>query len=199
VYRDDKGKVLGVFAAARDITALKQASEYARSLIEASIDPLVTISPEGKITDVNKASVEVTGLPREQLIGTDFSDYFTEPDKARAGYQQVFSQGFVRDYPLAIRHTSGRITDVLYNASVYRDDKGRVLGVFDSRRLRPGAGAALVRRTAGRADGPAGSFPGGVGRARSSSNRAKRLLPGRPGIADQRDPPRPCPAGLDRS
>jgi PAS domain S-box-containing protein len=91
---------------------------------------LVTISSEGKITDVNEASVQATGVPREQLIATDFSDYFTEPDKARAGYQEVFSEGFVRDYPLAIRHISSRITDVLYNASVYKDDKGKVLGVF---------------------------------------------------------------------
>jgi PAS domain S-box-containing protein len=109
---------------------LAQASEYARSLIEASLDSFVTISGQGKITDVNEASVQATGVPREQLIGTDFSDYFTEPDRARDGYEQVFSLSFVRDYPLAIRHTSGRITEVLYNASVYRDDKGQVLGVF---------------------------------------------------------------------
>src|SRR5574343_1562561 len=107
---------------------------YARSLIEASLDPLVTISATGKITDVNEASVEVTGVPREKLIGTDFSDYFTEPEQARAGYEQVFSQGFVRDYPLAVRHVSGRITDVLYNASVYRDHNGEVLGVFAAAR-----------------------------------------------------------------
>jgi len=106
------------------------ASAYARSLIEASLDPLVTISSEGKITDVNEASVQATGVGREELIATDFSDYFTEPDKARAGYQKVFSEGFVRDYPLAIRHVSSRITDVLYNASVYKNDKGKVLGVF---------------------------------------------------------------------
>lgn len=134
VYKDDKGEVLGVFAAARDVTAQKQASQYARSLIEASLDPLVTISPEGKITDVNEASVEATGVPAADLIGTDFSDYFTEPEKAREGYEQVFSRGFVRDYPLAIRHVSGRVTDVLYNASVYRDDRRRVLGVFAAAR-----------------------------------------------------------------
>ena len=55
------------------------ASQYARSLIEASPDPLVAISPEGKITDVNEATVKVTGVPRNKLIGTDFSDYFTDP------------------------------------------------------------------------------------------------------------------------
>ena len=67
---------------------LRAASLYARGLIEASLDPLVTISPEGKITDVNEATETATGVPRNQLIGTDFSDYFTEPELARDGYRQ---------------------------------------------------------------------------------------------------------------
>ncbi|MBI2818251.1 MAG: PAS domain S-box protein [Acidobacteria bacterium] len=134
VYKNAEGNVLGVFAAARDVTAQKQASQYARSLIEASLDPLVTISPEGKITDVNEATIKVTGVHRDRLIGTDFSDYFTEPDKAREGYQQVFAEGFVTDYPLTIRHHDGRLTDVLYNASVYKDARGNVLGVFAAAR-----------------------------------------------------------------
>ncbi|MBI3023543.1 MAG: PAS domain S-box protein, partial [Thaumarchaeota archaeon] len=134
VYRDAAGRVRGVFAAARDVTETKQASQYARSLIEASLDPLVTISPDGKVTDVNEATVRVTGVSRRQLIGTDFSNYFTEPGKAREGYQQVFKEGFVKDYPLTIRSTTGKLTDVFYNASVYRDEKGNVLGVFAAAR-----------------------------------------------------------------
>ncbi|MDI1232854.1 MAG: PAS domain S-box protein [bacterium] len=117
-----------------DITVQKQSSQYARSLIEASLDPLVTISLEGKITDVNEASVKVTGETKEKLIGTDFSDYFTEPEKAREGYKQVFEKGFVSDYPLTIHHKNGTLTDVLYNASVYKDDNENVLGVFAAAR-----------------------------------------------------------------
>ncbi|MBB3169602.1 PAS domain-containing protein [Simiduia aestuariiviva] len=134
VYKDTRGNVLGVFAAARDVTAQKEASQYSRSLIEASLDPLVTISPEGKVTDVNEATIEVTGLPREKIVGTDFSIYFTEPDKAREGYQRVFDEGFVTDYPLTICHKNGKLTDVLYNASVYKDTRGNVLGVFAAAR-----------------------------------------------------------------
>jgi len=134
VYRDSRGNVLGVFAAARDVTSQKQAAQYARSLIEASLDPLVTISGDGKITDVNEATIRVTGVPREELIGTDFSNYFIEPEKAREGYQQVFAKGFVTDYPLTIRHRDSRLTDVLYNASVYKDSRGNVLGVFAAAR-----------------------------------------------------------------
>jgi len=134
VYKDSHGKVLGVFAAARDVTVQKQAAEYARSLIEAALDPMVTISPEGKITDVNEATIKVTGFQRNKLIGTDFSDYFTEPAKAREGYQQVFSKGYVTDYPLTIHHKNGTLTDVLYNASVYKNTQGDVLGAFAAAR-----------------------------------------------------------------
>jgi PAS domain S-box-containing protein len=131
---DDDGHIIGVSKIARDITTQKQASQYARSLIEASLDPLVTISPEGRITDVNQSAIRVTGLTREELIGTDFSDYFTEPEKARETYQQVFSKGFVTDYPLNMRHKHGKQTNVLYTASLYKDVRGNVLGVFATAR-----------------------------------------------------------------
>ena len=90
-----------MFAAARDITeskraekALQAAGAYNRSLIEASLDPLVTISAEGKITDVNTGTERVTGFARKELIGTDFADYFTDPSRARAGYRTSLSRWF---------------------------------------------------------------------------------------------------------
>ncbi|HVP96079.1 PAS domain S-box protein [Methanoregula sp.] len=114
--------------------ALKKANAYNRSLIEASVDPLVTISPDGTISDVNEATIRVTGFAREELIGTDFSDYFTEPEKAKAGYESVFRDGSVTDYALEIRHRNGTVTPVLYNAVVYRDAAGNVTGVFAAAR-----------------------------------------------------------------
>jgi PAS domain S-box-containing protein len=139
--RESDGIVGGIVLSLINVTervqsqaALRTASWYARSLIEASLDPLVTISADGKIMDINEATELVTGVPRKDLIGSDFSDYFTDPEKARAGYEQVFSTGSVRDYPLAIRHTSGRIVDVLYNSSLFKNEAGEVRGVFASAR-----------------------------------------------------------------
>jgi len=109
--------------------AKRHESQYARSLIEASLDPLVTINPEGKITDMNQATANITGITREKLTGTDFFDYFTEPQKAREVYQEVFAKGSVADSPLTLRHKDGKLTDVKFNGSVYRDDRGNVLGV----------------------------------------------------------------------
>jgi PAS domain S-box-containing protein len=115
-------------------TALRAAERYARSLLEASLDPLVTISHTGRITDVNLATEAATGLGRERLIGSSFSGYFTEPELAEAGYRKVLEEGAVSDYPLTIRHCSGRAIDVLYNATIYRNEAGEVQGVFAAAR-----------------------------------------------------------------
>src|SRR5688572_13434868 len=106
--------------------ARTQESQYARSLIEASLDPLITINAEGKITDMNDALATITGVSRECLIGTDFGIYFTDPQKAREIYMEVFAKGFVKNYPLTI--IDGELTDVLFNGSVYKDINGKVLG-----------------------------------------------------------------------
>jgi|GEM_PF-621058 len=136
-----EGQPLGRRASNRDITtqklaeeALERANAYHRTLIEASIDPLVTISADGRISDVNSATEKVTGYRRDELIGTNFSDYFTEPDRAMAGYQQVFQDGLVKDYELEIQHKDGHVTPVTYSASVYRDESGKVVGVFAAAR-----------------------------------------------------------------
>lgn len=106
-----------------------QASRYARSLIEASLDPLITISAEGKIMDMNQATASIIGLTRNEITDSDFFDYFTEPQKAREVYQKVFAMGSVADSPLTLRHVNGKLTDVLFNGSVFKDDDGNVLGV----------------------------------------------------------------------
>ena len=116
------------------LQALHQTGAYTRSLIESSLDPLVTIGRDGTITDVNAAAETATGRARQELIGTDFSTYFTEPEKARTGYLQVFDEGSVRNYPLEICHRDGRTIPVLYNAALYRDEAGQVVGIFAAAR-----------------------------------------------------------------
>jgi len=134
---EEKGKLLAKLGVAKIELAFQGAQKenqvqdlsnmnYARKLIEASLDPLITISTEGKIMDVNEAMVKVTGVNRERLKGTDFKGYFTDPEMASRIYKEVFSQGFVADYPLTI--IDGKLTDVLFNGSVYKDEDGNVLG-----------------------------------------------------------------------
>ncbi len=113
---------------------LREFSAYVRSLIEASIDPLMSVSPERKITDVNRATEQFLGFSRKSLIGTDFAEYFIHPEKAETLHNRVLLSGFVKNCPLQMRHKSGKASDVLFNASVYRDASGKVQGVFAAAR-----------------------------------------------------------------
>ena len=113
---------------------LRKAMAYNRSLIEASVDPLMTIGRDGRILDVNEATVRATGVPREELVGTDFPRYFTEADRARAGYEKAFSEGTVRDYELQLERKGAPPVPVDLNATVFRDSNGAVQGVFASAR-----------------------------------------------------------------
>ena len=113
---------------------LHQYSQYTRSLLEASLDPMVAVSLAGTITDVNGATEIATGIAREALIGTDFSDYFTESDKARDIFQQVLANGQITNFPLSIRHVTGSTLHVLYNATVYLNAAGEKQGVFAAAR-----------------------------------------------------------------
>src|SRR5665648_273194 len=83
--RGADGVVVGASVIYRDMTEQEHAAQYARSLIEVSLDPLMTISPEGKVTDVNEATVKITGVPREALIGTDFLSLIHISEPTRLG------------------------------------------------------------------------------------------------------------------
>ncbi len=134
----DQGEL---YCIARDVTELRKAQDelrvaarYTRRLIEASLDPLITVNANGAITDVNEAAEIATGRTRGDLIGSDFGDYFTDPAAARGAYEEAFARGRVTDVPLAIRHLSGPPMHVVFNATVYRDDRGYIAGVFAAAR-----------------------------------------------------------------
>jgi PAS domain S-box-containing protein/putative nucleotidyltransferase with HDIG domain len=115
-------------------SSTSEAGRYARGLIAVSRNPLVSIDTQGKITDVNAATVEAVGISRDQLIGSDFADCFSEPEKARAAYRMVLEDGLLSDYRLVLRHVSGALTEVEYNAAVYRDAGGELRAVFAAAR-----------------------------------------------------------------
>ncbi|NTU41869.1 MAG: PAS domain S-box protein [Nitrospirales bacterium] len=135
--KDSAGRITGASAIVRDITEHKEAEEalqlalaYNRSLTEASLDPLVIISAEGKITDANEAMLRMTGHSWDEMIGTCYTGYVTEPEKAKEGFELVCREGEVKDYPLELRHRDGGNTPVLFNANLFKDKTGKVLGIL---------------------------------------------------------------------
>jgi PAS domain S-box-containing protein len=118
----------------KQVNELRVTNVYNRNLIEASLDPMVVIRADGRIMDVNAATETATGYLRAELIGTEFFEYFSDPDKARDIYQKVFRESSLRNSPLELQHRDGHVTLVLYNASVYQDEQGQIVGVFAAAR-----------------------------------------------------------------
>jgi PAS domain S-box-containing protein len=138
---DGKGKASGAVLVFRDVTdeyaaqrALRDQQFYTRSLLEASIDALMTTDPAGTISDVNKQMEALTGCTREELIGASFKNYFTDQDRAAAGIRQVLRDNRLTDYELTARSSSGRETEVSYNATTFYDRAGKLQGVFAAAR-----------------------------------------------------------------
>jgi PAS domain S-box-containing protein len=139
--RDRDGQVVGAVLVFRDVTGeyavqktLRDQQFYTRSLIESSIDALMTTDPFGIITDVNQQMVELTDYPRDELIGSPFKNYFTEPERAETGIKQVLSEKKVRDYELTACAKDGKETVVSYNAATFYNADGELQGVFAAAR-----------------------------------------------------------------
>jgi PAS domain S-box-containing protein len=146
--RDDLGGIIGYLLIGTDNTARKQVEAeqqqldqrlrdqqfYTRSLIESSIDALMTTDPRGIITDVNQQMEALTGCTRDELIGAPFKNYFTDPERAEAGIKLVLSGSKVTDYELTARARDGKETVVSYNATTFHDRDRKLQGVFAAAR-----------------------------------------------------------------
>lgn len=141
VFRDAAGEVAGVLAGIRDTTAqralqgsLLAAASYTRSLIESSVDPMMTTDADGVITDVNRQMELLTACGREALIGSPFRDHITEPTLADQGIERAFRDGRVTNLELTARALDGGETVVSYNAATFADSAGTVQGVVATAR-----------------------------------------------------------------
>lgn len=115
-------------------TEVGQSREYARGLIEASLDALMVIDKDGVIIDVNDALVTISGRARVALLGAPFAGLFTDGPAARRGVASTFEFGQVLNYELTLVTVSGETIPVSFNATVYRDGDGVVQGVFAAAR-----------------------------------------------------------------
>ncbi|MDB6118994.1 MAG: Aerobic respiration control sensor protein ArcB [Verrucomicrobiaceae bacterium] len=146
--RDAQNAIIGYLLIGTDNTARQQAEDerkqldqrlrdqqfYTRSLIESNIDALITTDLAGIITDANKQMEALTGCPREELIGTPFKNYFTDPNHAAHAINQVLVESKVTDYELTALAKDGTETAVSYNAANFYNRDGELQGVFAAAR-----------------------------------------------------------------
>ena len=146
--RDAQDSIIGYLLIGTDNTARKEVEAtqalldqqlrdqqfYTRSLIESSVDALMTTDAQGTITDVNQQMMALTGCAREELIGSPCRDFFTDPVCADEAIDRVLTEHKVTDYELTVRAKDGQETVVSYNAATFHDNGNNLQGVFAAAR-----------------------------------------------------------------
>jgi len=134
--RDSEGTVVEVAGIGHDITRLKrieaelrEAHEYTRGLIESSVDAMVIVDPDMRISDGNERLAQLTELPKKSLFGSAFDSHFTEPAKARAAIEKALADGYITNVDLTLKAASGKQIPISFNASLFYR-AGKVFGIF---------------------------------------------------------------------
>ncbi|HUW98069.1 MAG TPA: PAS domain-containing protein [Acidiferrobacter sp.] len=146
--RDAQGGIIGYLLIGTNNTArkvieaeqrkldqrLRDQQFYTRSLIDSNVDALITTDPSGIITDVNKQMEALTGATRDELIGTPFKHYFTDPRRAETGIMLVLDKKQITDYELTVCARDCEETAVSCNAATFYDRDRKLRGVFAAAR-----------------------------------------------------------------
>ena len=133
--RDEEGNALYGRFVWRDITrhkraekALRRSETRYRTLFGESRDAVYMNTREGKILDVNQASLDLLGYSRDELIGMNVRKLYVHPEERSVFQREIERQGSVRDYELKFRRKDGVQIDCLVTSTVRRAVDGKVLG-----------------------------------------------------------------------
>ncbi len=136
--KTEEGEVAGVLSMAEDITERKrveeelQRSEHRyRSLVESARDAIITITPKGTFTSLNRAFETLTGWNREDWIGKTFSDLF-HPDDAKV-VLQLFRQALegmtpqVQEFRMRTKSGDYLLAEMMITPQM---ENGKIVGVL---------------------------------------------------------------------
>lgn len=99
------------------------------NLLETGLNVLAKVDGNGNIGEVNEGMEVVTGVPRDDLLGTDAFSYFTEPERAKGWFMEALQGSSVRDKEVEVTHQEGETTPLTYNV-IATNGNGRNGGVL---------------------------------------------------------------------
>ncbi len=108
--------------------ALGESERRYRSLYNHTPAMLHSIDSEGCLISVSDFWLQALGYRREEVIGRQLTDFFTESSRLfaeRSVIPDFFRTGICQDIPYQFRKANGEVIDVLLSAVAERDDAGR--------------------------------------------------------------------------
>ena len=122
---------IGIVIMAKDMTSkieaenkLKESEEKYRTIFENVQDVFYQIDMAGVISDISPSVKNLSDYSREELIGTEVSNLYYNPNDREDFLTLLFEKGELRDYEVKLRTKKGDIKYVSINARYIRDIEG---------------------------------------------------------------------------
>jgi PAS domain S-box-containing protein len=109
--------------------ALKASQEYARNIIDSSLDMIIAVDMNRHIVEFNKEAQETFGYRPEEVLGKHVDMLYADPQEGLAIHQKAVEKGQCVQEILD-RHKNGQVFPAFLSASVLRDGRGELVGVM---------------------------------------------------------------------
>lgn len=133
---DSNDKLIGLIHVVRDITehkkaveVLKASHEYAKNVIESSLDIIISVDNDRKIIEFNKAAQETFGYSSEEVLGKHVDFLYADPEDGLTVHKTTIEHGRCVQEILN-RRKNDEVFPSSLSASVLLDAQGKVVGVM---------------------------------------------------------------------
>lgn len=96
-------------------------------LLQTGLNVLARVKVGGFIDEANEGMEIVTGVPREELLGTYAFSYFAEPERVKSRFTEALEGSTVRNEEVEILHGEGETTPLTCNVIPTDDGQAGVL------------------------------------------------------------------------
>ncbi len=119
-----------ISAMKRAESALREAEQQYRELVESASDLVWQVDGQGHWTFLNEASVRVYGREPASMVGHPFAEVVdpNQLDRDLAAFAKVLRGEELHDYETVHRHADGSVLHLSYAARPVRDASGTVVG-----------------------------------------------------------------------
>ena len=133
---DEQGDLLGYRGSTSDVTRRKQAEEelkaaqeYAQSLIDSSLDVIISVDEDRRIVEFNLAAQHTFGYSKAEVLGKHVDILYAHPAEGFNVHETVLKTGqFTGE--IVNKRKNGETFPAFLAASAMKDENGRFLGVM---------------------------------------------------------------------
>lgn len=108
---------------------LQLTQEYARSIIDCSLDMIITVDNDRRIMEFNKAAEESFGYHRKDVLGKHVSILYAESTEAKSVYETTVNHKR-NIQEIQNRRKNGEIFPCLLASSILFDSQGESIGLM---------------------------------------------------------------------